>query len=112
MTFIICGSRRVFRVGDFCRTQGNNTVLSAETGAGCECDDIYTGNGVSELIMIAMRALLNNGDEILILNRIILFGQQPLPFQAYCGAYQCDEQADWNRILRISVVNLAQRCHY
>ena len=29
-------------------------------------DDIYTGNGVSELIVMAMQGLLNNGDEILI----------------------------------------------
>ena len=29
-------------------------------------DDIYLGNGVSELITIAMQGLLNNGDEILI----------------------------------------------
>ena len=29
-------------------------------------DDIYTGNGVSELINLCMQALLNDGDEILI----------------------------------------------
>ncbi len=29
-------------------------------------DDIYIGNGVSELIVMAMQALLNNGDEMLI----------------------------------------------
>jgi alanine-synthesizing transaminase len=29
-------------------------------------EDVYTGNGVSELIMMSMQALLNNGDEILI----------------------------------------------
>ena len=28
--------------------------------------DIYTGNGVSELINLCMQALLDNGDEILI----------------------------------------------
>ena len=28
-------------------------------------DDIYTGNGVSELITMSMQGLLNNGDEIL-----------------------------------------------
>ena len=37
--------------------------------------DIYTGNGVSELINLCMQALLNNGDEILILRRIIRYGQ-------------------------------------
>ena len=29
-------------------------------------DDVYLGNGVSEMIMIAMRALLNPGDEVLV----------------------------------------------
>ena len=29
-------------------------------------DDVFIGNGVSELIMLAMRALLNPGDEVLV----------------------------------------------
>ena len=29
-------------------------------------NDIYTGNGVSELIQLSMQALLNNGDEVLV----------------------------------------------
>jgi alanine-synthesizing transaminase len=33
---------------------------------GVEIDDIYLGNGVSELIVMSIQALLNNGDEILI----------------------------------------------
>ena len=33
---------------------------------GVTMDDIYTGNGVSELINLSMQALLNDGDEILI----------------------------------------------
>lgn len=59
-------------------------------------DDIYTGNGVSELISITMQALLNNGDEILI----------PAPDYPLWTAsatlaggnvvhYVCDEQAEW-----------------
>ena len=32
-----------------------------------EIGDIYTGNGVSELITMSMQGLLNNGDEILII---------------------------------------------
>ena len=58
--------------------------------------DIYTGNGVSELINLCMQALLNNGDEILI----------PAPDYPLWTAtatlaggkavhYICDEQADW-----------------
>lgn len=58
--------------------------------------DIYTGNGVSELINLAMQALLNDGDEILI----------PAPDYPLWTAtatlaggkvvhYICDEQAEW-----------------
>ena len=61
-----------------------------------EVDDIYMGNGVSELVMLAMQALLNDGDEVLI----------PTPdFPLWtaaanlCGGnpvhYRCDESADW-----------------
>jgi alanine-synthesizing transaminase len=59
-------------------------------------DDIYIGNGASELIVMAMQALLNNGDEILIPTP-----DYPLWTAAVtlCGGkavhYRCDEQADW-----------------
>jgi len=61
-----------------------------------DVDDIYTGNGVSELISIAMQALLNDGDEILVpapdyplwTASISLSGGTPVH-------YLCDEQADW-----------------
>ncbi|MCX7177744.1 MAG: pyridoxal phosphate-dependent aminotransferase [Proteobacteria bacterium] len=33
---------------------------------GVSIDDIYLGNGVSELIVLAMNALLNSGDEVLV----------------------------------------------
>ncbi len=60
-------------------------------------DDIYIGNGVSELIVMAMQGLLNNGDEILV----------PAPdYPLWTAAanlaggkavhYYCDEQAEWN----------------
>jgi alanine-synthesizing transaminase len=60
-------------------------------------DDIYTGNGVSELIMIAMQGLLNDGDEVLIpapdyplwTAAVTLSGGKPVH-------YLCDEQSDWN----------------
>lgn len=61
-----------------------------------EIDDIYLGNGVSELITMAMQALLNNGDEVLIpapdyplwTASVSLSGGNPVH-------YLCDEQADW-----------------
>lgn len=60
-------------------------------------DDIYMGNGVSEMIMISMQALLNNGDEILVpapdyplwTAAVKLAGGTPVH-------YICDEESDWN----------------
>lgn len=59
-------------------------------------NDIYTGNGVSELINICMSALLDNGDEILI-------PSPDYPLWTACATlaggnvvhYMCDEQAEW-----------------
>ena len=59
-------------------------------------DDIYTGNGVSELINLCMSALLNDGDEILI-------PSPDYPLWTACATlaggkavhYICDEQSDW-----------------
>jgi len=61
-----------------------------------EIDDIFLGNGVSELIVMAMQALLNDGDEILIPSP-----DYPLWTAAvHLGGgnavhYRCDEQSDW-----------------
>jgi alanine-synthesizing transaminase len=59
-------------------------------------EDIYIGNGVSDLILLSMQALLNDGDEILVpspdyplwTSAINLAGGKPVH-------YMCDEQADW-----------------
>ncbi len=59
-------------------------------------DDIYLGNGVSELIVMAMQALLNNGDEVLVpapdyplwTAAVSLSGGTP-------RHYLCDEGAGW-----------------
>ncbi len=59
-------------------------------------DDIYTGNGVSELITMSMQGLIDNGDEVLV----------PMPdYPLWTAAvtlsggnavhYVCDEQAEW-----------------
>lgn len=59
-------------------------------------NDIYTGNGVSELITMAMQGLLNQGDEIL-----VPMPDYPLWTAAITLAggtavhYVCDESADW-----------------
>lgn len=64
---------------------------------GVEINDVYIGNGVSELIVMAMQALLNEGDEILVpspdyplwTTSVALSGGKPVH-------YICDEQSDWN----------------
>ena len=64
--------------------------------AGVGIDDIYIGNGVSELIVMAMQALLNNGDEVLVpapdyplwTAAVSLSGGTP-------RHYLCDEGAGW-----------------
>lgn len=69
------------------------------TGTGVE--DVYIGNGVSELIVMTMQGLLNNGDEVLI----------PTPdYPLWTAAvnlaggtavhYRCDELANWYPDLR------------
>lgn len=64
--------------------------------AGVEIDDIYIGNGVSELIGIALHGLLNDGDEVLIpapdyplwTATTTLAGGAPVH-------YLCDEASGW-----------------
>lgn len=64
--------------------------------AGVKIDDIITGNGVSELIVLSMQALLNNGDEVL-----VPAPDYPLWTAAVTLAggtarhYLCDESANW-----------------
>jgi alanine-synthesizing transaminase len=64
--------------------------------AGVTADDVYLGNGVSELIVMALQALLDTDDEVLVPSP-----DYPLWTGAInlCGGravhYRCDEQADW-----------------
>jgi alanine-synthesizing transaminase len=64
---------------------------------GIQIDDIYVGNGVSEMIMMSMQGLLNNGDEMLVPSP-----DYPLWTAAVNLAggttvhYICDEASDWN----------------
>ncbi len=64
--------------------------------AGVGLNDIYTGNGASELIQMSMHALLNTGDEVLI-------PSPDYPLWTACANlaggkavhYVCDEESDW-----------------
>ena len=70
-------------------TQGKNIT-------GVQIDDIIIGNGASELIVLAMQALLNTGDEVLVpapdyplwTAAVSLAGGTP-------RHYVCDEEAGW-----------------
>lgn len=63
---------------------------------GVDIEDIYLGNGVSELIVMAMNALLNVGDEVLVpapdyplwTAAVSLSGGRPVH-------YLCDEGREW-----------------
>jgi len=64
--------------------------------AGVTVDDVYLGNGVSELIVMSLNALLDAGDEVLVpapdyplwTAAVSLSGGKPVH-------YLCDEQAEW-----------------
>ena len=59
-------------------------------------NDIYTGNGVSELINLCMQALLNNGDEILIPSPDYpLWTATATLAGGKAVHYICDEQSEW-----------------
>ncbi len=64
---------------------------------GVDVEDVYIGNGVSELIVMAMQALLDDGDEVL-----VPMPDYPLWTAAVSLAggtavhYRCDEASDWN----------------
>ena len=63
---------------------------------GVSVDDVYLGNGASELIVMSLQALLDDGDEVLVpapdyplwTAAVSLSGGRPVH-------YLCDEQADW-----------------
>ena len=64
---------------------------------GVDVNDIYIGNGVSEMITMSMQGLLDNGDEILVPSpdyplwtaSVTLAGGNAVH-------YMCDEQDEWN----------------
>jgi alanine-synthesizing transaminase len=71
-------------------------ATQAKNISGVQIDDIIIGNGVSELIVLAMNALLNNGDQILVpapdyplwTAAVSLSGGTP-------RHYLCDEASGW-----------------
>jgi len=79
--------------------EARRAVAAYCTGRGIrniDIDNVFIGNGVSELIVMAMQGLLDNGDEVLIpapdyplwTAAVVLAGGKPVH-------YICDESADW-----------------
>ncbi len=70
-----------------CQRTGINNV---------DIGDIYIGNGVSELIVMAMQALLNNGDEVLVPSPDYPLWTAAVSLSSGSPVhYACDEGAGW-----------------
>jgi alanine-synthesizing transaminase len=78
--------------------------------AGITADDVYLGNGVSELIVMAMQALLNPGDEVLVPSP-----DYPLwtGSVGLCGGravhYRCEESAGWQPDIEHVAAQITER---
>ena len=79
--------------------QARQAICDYETSKdikGITSDDVFIGNGVSEVVSFALTPLLNDGDEVLVPspsyslwgNSIYLEGGKPV-------FYTCDEKANW-----------------
>jgi alanine-synthesizing transaminase len=63
---------------------------------GVALDDVYTGNGVSELIVLSMNALLNDGDEVLVPTPDYPLWTAAVSLSSGTPVhYLCDESKDW-----------------
>ena len=80
--------------------QAREAICAYESSKGIKGitpDDVFIGNGVSEVVSFALMPLLNDGDEVLVPspsyslwgNSVYLAGGKPV-------FYICDEKADWN----------------
>lgn len=79
--------------------KAREAICAYETGKGIQGltpDDVFIGNGVSEVVSFALLPLLNPGDEVLVPspsyslwgNTVLLTGAKPV-------FYTCDEQSGW-----------------
>jgi len=63
---------------------------------GLTVDDVFLGNGASELIQMAMQALLDDGDEILVPAPDYPLWTASVSLSGGTAVhYRCDEQSDW-----------------
>ena len=79
--------------------KARQAICDYETSKGIKgitSDDVFIGNGVSEVVSFALMPLLNSGDEVLVPtpsyslwgNSVLLAGGKPV-------FYVCDEKANW-----------------
>lgn len=79
--------------------EAREAICNYHKGKGIEGitpDDVFVGNGVSELVTMALTAFLNDGDEILVpspdyslwTNSVYIAGGKPVH-------YICDEESEW-----------------
>ena len=94
---------------NLCHTEGysdSKGLLSARRAIVTYCkkkgieqvtlDDVYTGNGVSELITLCMQGLLNCGDEILVPSPDYPLWTASVTLSGGTAVhYTCDEAAEW-----------------
>ncbi len=74
-------------IAEYCKCKGIPNVT---------VDDIYTGNGVSELITLSLQGLLNCGDEILVPSPDYPLWTASVTLAGGTAVhYTCDEQAEW-----------------
>lgn len=74
-------------IAEYCNKKGMPKVT---------VEDIYTGNGVSELITLSMQGLLNYGDEILVPSPDYPLWTASVTLAGGTAVhYVCDEQAEW-----------------
>lgn len=80
--------------------EAREAIVRYESKKGIEglcADDVFIGNGVSEVVNFALMPLLNAGDEVLVptptyslwSNTVLLAGAKPV-------YYHCDEASGWN----------------
>lgn len=71
----------------YCREKGMHNVT---------VDDVYTGNGVSELITMSMQGLLDQGDEILVPSPDYPLWTASVTLAGGTAVhYLCDEKSEW-----------------
>ena len=79
--------------------QARQAICDYETSKGIKGitpDDVFIGNGVSEVVSFALTPLLNDGDEVLVPSpSYSLWGNSVYHEDGKPVFYTCDEQANW-----------------